>query len=126
MKATSKNRAITVGYARPRRSKKTDPGLPLRGFRNERFGAHMRKDFIMDMSRAGTRGSLWSVLLVIALASLGGPAHAAWYVAPAAMGGSDSNPGTRAQPFLTLERARTAMSGSSDKTTYPRQGTYAR
>jgi len=54
------------------------------------------------------------------------PTHAAWYVAPAASGGNDSNPGTRASPFLTFERAKTAMAGSGDKTTYLRNGTHVR
>jgi hypothetical protein len=47
----------------------------------------------------------------------------AFYVSP---GGDDKNPGTLAQPFLTLPRAQSAMQGSATiKTTYLRAGTYA-
>ncbi len=47
----------------------------------------------------------------------------AYYIAPT---GNDNNPGTLAAPFFTLEKARTAMRGSSTKTTYLRAGTYPR
>jgi len=48
----------------------------------------------------------------------------AFYVSPT---GSDSNNGLSAsEPFLTLEKAQTAMEGSSTKTTYLLGGTYAR
>ncbi|MEI6753631.1 MAG: carbohydrate-binding protein [Paludibacter sp.] len=40
--------------------------------------------------------------------------------------GSDNNAGTLSAPFLTLEKARTAMRASSTKTTYLRAGTYLR
>ncbi len=47
----------------------------------------------------------------------------AFYVSP---GGDDKNPGTLAQPFLTLGKAQSAMQGSASiKTTYLRAGTYA-
>lgn len=49
------------------------------------------------------------------------PLAAGFYVA---VGGSDSNPGTLAFPFLTLTRARTAMRASGTKITYIRAGTY--
>lgn len=46
----------------------------------------------------------------------------AFYVAP---GGDDKNPGTLAQPFLTLGKAQSAMQASTTiKTTYVRAGTY--
>jgi Right handed beta helix region len=46
----------------------------------------------------------------------------AFYVSPS---GNDMNPGTLAQPFLTLEKAQTAMQTSTSmKTTYIRAGTY--
>ncbi|HEY6462569.1 MAG TPA: right-handed parallel beta-helix repeat-containing protein, partial [Polyangiaceae bacterium] len=46
----------------------------------------------------------------------------AFYVSPA---GDDKNPGTLAQPFLTLGKAQTAMQASTTiKTTYVRAGTY--
>lgn len=48
---------------------------------------------------------------------------AAFYVSP---DGSDANDGSFSQPFLTLERARTAMRASAVKTTYLRAGTYPR
>lgn len=48
---------------------------------------------------------------------------AAFYVSPE---GNDTNDGSAEHPFLTLERARTAMRGSTVKTTYLRAGTYAR
>lgn len=51
--------------------------------------------------------------------------QAAYYVAPAPTG-SDNNPGTYDAPFLTLEKARDVMRGSSIKTTYIRAGTYYR
>jgi hypothetical protein len=48
----------------------------------------------------------------------------AFYVAPS---GSDTNDGSLAKPFATLEHAQSAMQGSSTrKTTYLRPGTYAR
>jgi hypothetical protein len=47
----------------------------------------------------------------------------AYYVSPT---GSDSNPGTLASPFLTLEKAQTAMRAGSQKKTYLRAGTYTR
>lgn len=47
-------------------------------------------------------------------------AAAAYYISTT---GSDSNPGTLAQPFLTLTKAQTAMQ-SGAKTTYIRVGTY--
>ena len=51
-------------------------------------------------------------------------ATAAYYVSPT---GSDSNAGTSAAaPFQTLERAQTAMEGSSINTTYLMGGTYQR
>jgi hypothetical protein len=40
--------------------------------------------------------------------------------------GADTNSGTIAQPFATLEAARTAMEGRSTKTTFIRAGTYPR
>jgi hypothetical protein len=47
----------------------------------------------------------------------------AFYVSPS---GNDSAPGTLAQPFLTLQKAQSAMQGSASiKTTYLRAGTYA-
>ncbi len=47
----------------------------------------------------------------------------AFYVAP---GGNDMNPGTLAQPFLTLAKAQSAMQASASiKTTYLRAGSYA-
>ena len=47
----------------------------------------------------------------------------AFYVSPS---GDDKNPGTIAQPFLTLPKAQSAMQGSASiKTTYLRKGTYA-
>lgn len=50
------------------------------------------------------------------------PIVPAFYVSPS---GKDTNPGTLAEPFLTLARAQTAMQGSSSiKTTYVRKGTY--
>jgi hypothetical protein len=50
----------------------------------------------------------------------------AFYVATAAGGGSDSNAGTLASPFLTLGKCQTAMQGSSGAklTCYIRAGTY--
>ena len=50
----------------------------------------------------------------------------AFFMAPAASGGDDSNPGTEDEPFLTLEKARDSMRGSSTKRTYLRAGTYNR
>jgi hypothetical protein len=48
-----------------------------------------------------------------------------WYVAPVALGGSDSNVGTDPlHAFLTLTKARDAARSSSQKTIYVRQGTY--
>jgi len=48
-----------------------------------------------------------------------------FFIATAANGGSDSNPGTLAAPFATLTAARTAMRNSTTKkTTYIRAGTY--
>lgn len=51
------------------------------------------------------------------------PLVPAYYVATAANGGSDSNLGTLASPFLTLQKAQTAMR-SGLKTTYIRAGIY--
>jgi parallel beta-helix repeat protein len=46
----------------------------------------------------------------------------AFYVSPS---GNDSDPGTLAKPFLTLEKAQSAMQASASiKTTYLRAGTY--
>jgi hypothetical protein len=45
----------------------------------------------------------------------------AFYVSP---DGSDSNPGTLAAPFATLQHAQQAMEDSSTKTTYVEGGTY--
>lgn len=47
----------------------------------------------------------------------------AFYISP---GGSDSNPGTFASPFQTLERARDTMRVSTIKTAYLLAGTYLR
>nr|WP_294525692.1 hypothetical protein [uncultured Rhodopila sp.] len=55
--------------------------------------------------------------------AIGTGSSTAFYVSPY---GSDSNPGTLAQPFLTLAKAQTAMQGSTyTKTTYLRGGTYS-
>lgn len=48
---------------------------------------------------------------------------AAFYVSPQ---GNDTNDGSEAHPFLTLERARSAMRASAVKTTYLRSGLYSR
>lgn len=48
---------------------------------------------------------------------------AAFYVSPT---GNDADSGTITAPFLTLERARSAMRASAIKTTYLREGTYTR
>lgn len=51
------------------------------------------------------------------------PIVPAFYVSPT---GDDKNPGTIAQPFLTLPKAQSAMQASASiKTTYLRAGTYA-
>lgn len=60
-------------------------------------------------------------VLAVALAAV--PASAQFYVSTT---GSDSNPGTLSKPFLTLEKAQTAMQTSSTKITYLRAGTYNR
>lgn len=58
-----------------------------------------------------------------------GHVQTAFYVAPAPMGGSDINLGTRSEPFLTLERARKAVRNINKDMTgnvivYLRGGTY--
>jgi hypothetical protein len=60
---------------------------------------------------------LWGVFLY------GTSVSAQFYVAP---GGADSNPGTLAAPFQTLEKARFAMRGSAVKTTFLRARRYLR
>ncbi len=52
-----------------------------------------------------------------------------FYVAPSSMGGSDSNPGTISEPFLTLERAKQAVRNVNKNMTgnaivYLRDGSY--
>ena len=52
-----------------------------------------------------------------------------FHVAPASLGGSDANPGTRSEPFLTVERARKAVRSINkemigDVFVYLREGTY--
>jgi hypothetical protein len=49
------------------------------------------------------------------------PSGAGFFVSPT---GSDSNPGTLAAPFATLQRAQQAMENSSIKATYVEGGTY--
>jgi hypothetical protein len=51
------------------------------------------------------------------------PTVTSYYVSPI---GNDNNPGTLDLPFLTLEKARSAMRSTSAKTTYLRAGTYSR
>jgi hypothetical protein len=51
----------------------------------------------------------------------GGSLQPAFYVAPT---GSDSNAGTLAAPFATLDKCRVAMEGSTIQTCYIRAGTY--
>ncbi len=51
------------------------------------------------------------------------PTVTSYYVSPT---GNDNNPGTLDLPFLTLEKARSAMRSTSAKTTYLRAGTYSR
>ncbi len=63
--------------------------------------------------------------LVLSLLFISIISNAQFYIAPAPLG-NDNNPGTLAAPFLTLEKARTVMRGSSTKTTYLRAGTYIR
>ena len=58
-----------------------------------------------------------------------GYVQTAFYVAPSSMGGSDSNLGTRSEPFLTLERARKEVRNinkdmTADVIVYLRDGTY--
>lgn len=64
----------------------------------------------------------WTVLSLALLLYAGRLASAANYYVAA--NGSDSNPGTLAQPFATLEKARASM--SLGDTTYVRGGTYIR
>jgi len=52
-----------------------------------------------------------------------------FYVAPSSLGGSDSNPGTIGEPFLTLERAKQVVRNvnknmTGDVVVYLRDGTY--
>ncbi len=63
-------------------------------------------------------------LLLIASLLLPTPALAQFYVATSGGGGSDSNPGTLASPFLTLGKCQTAMRAGPYKTCYIRAGTY--
>src|SRR5258708_6882933 len=70
--------------------------------------------------------ALKAVLFAVALAALPVSAQTcsvptAFYVAT---NGNDSNPGTLANPFLTLGKAQTAMRNSSTKITNLRAGTY--
>ena len=58
------------------------------------------------------------------LVNIGTVTLPSFFIATAANGGSDSNPGTEAEPFETLEKARDAMRGSSTKRTTIRGGTY--
>ena len=63
-----------------------------------------------------------AILSLAAFAGAPGFAHAsAYYVSPS---GSDTNAGTLASPFKTVQRAVTVMETSSVKTTYVRAGQY--
>ena len=61
--------------------------------------------------------------------NLNGDVQSAFHVAPSSKGGSDINPGTKSEPFLTLERAGKAVRNISKDMTgnvivYLRGGTY--
>ena len=62
-------------------------------------------------------------LLLVLLMQINANAQSSFYVSPS---GSDMNNGSLVSPFLTLEKAQTAMRGSSIKTTCLRSGTYTR
>lgn len=66
---------------------------------------------------------VWAAAFGVSPGRVGGLAPG-FYVATAGGGGSDSNAGTLAAPFLTLTKARDAMRASSIKRTYIRGGTY--
>lgn len=58
-----------------------------------------------------------------------GRVRTTFYVAPSSIGGSDSNPGTMSEPFLTLERAKQAVRNvnnnmTGDTIVYLRGGSY--
>lgn len=61
------------------------------------------------------------------IAAIGAIGQASWavnyYVAPASAGGSDTNPGTSAAPFLTIQRAADVAQGG--EFVYVQPGTYA-
>jgi len=58
------------------------------------------------MSTHSATSMLRPIFLVALLVTQPGPARADFYIAPT---GSDANPGTKAKPFATLERARDAV-----------------
>jgi hypothetical protein len=76
----------------------------------------------VSQSRTCNAGTL-SGTYAYASCSVAAPTTPAFYVSPS---GDDTNPGTLAQPFLTLPKAQTAMRASASiKTTLLRAGTYA-
>lgn len=97
------------------------------------FGVHWDgtlEEHWVDTVRVVSRNRTWTSgnpRLVMSLVCGWGSAAvlaAGFYVSPS---GSDSNAGTLAAPFLTLEKARTAMQGTgAAKVTYLRGGTYSR
>jgi len=67
--------------------------------------------------------ALFAALALATCASSGSVPTGPFYVSSS---GNDLDPGTYAQPFRTLEKARDAMRRSALKTTYVRAGTYNR
>lgn len=79
-------------------------------------GSHTLASEVVYNNGSSTASSA-TVDITVGAATVG----TAFYVAT---NGSDSNPGTLAEPFATFSKAQSAMRASSTKTTYIRAGTY--